>query len=848
MASPINRRLSRLILSARAAIAWERLWPAVAPMVGVLVLFVSSAWMGLWIGLSPTFKLVGLAVFAALFVAAGWRLARFALPGREDAMRRLERDAALDHRPLAAYEDELAVAPDRFSEGIWRVHRRRAEARLAALRWPFPRADLVPHDPYALRSAVGILAFIGVLVGAGALAERLITPFDFSDPAETAAGPQFRLDAWVTPPAYTGRGPLFLSAATRVETVDGIRVPSGSVLTVRGQGVDGLEVVVSDGTGEQAAEVAALPADEEGGAAASEGTVLIDRPMAVEVRQDGVTIDGWQFVADSDLPPTVTMTEAPTADARGQGFEVRYSLDDDYGIASAVGVVEPLDAPEDRRPLVDDPTFRLTLPGGRGMRGEARTTHDLSEHPYAGSVVSLTLEATDGAGQTGRSEPRAFRLPSRTFVNPLARAVVEQRAVLAMDANAHMDVVDTMDLLLIVAEDLAGAGGFLAMNAAYRDLVAASTDDELRAMLDSLWELALILENDGMSDAERALQAAQERLRQALEDGASPEEIARLTEELRQAMMDYMRQLAEQMQNMPQQQMDPNAQMLTQQNLDDMLRRLEELARQGRHEEAQALLNQLAQMMQNLQMAERGQGQQGDPMGQDGRMLDELGRMIQRQQELMDETYGMDQNGQQGSEQRFGNRPGQFGQPQMPGQRGEPRQNGQGMEGMSPQERAEAMQRLQEQQSQLQQELEDLMRRLEERGFDPDQRLGDAGESMGEAGEELGQGQPGRAVGDQADALDALREGAQGMAQQMAEARQGGEGDGQAMGPPEQGPPADPLGRTRRDGSVADTSRVQIPDEIEAQRARRILEELRSRLGDMDLPRLEREYLERLLP
>jgi hypothetical protein len=275
-----------------------------------------------------------------------------------------------------------------------------------------------------------------------------------------------------------------------------------------------------------------------------------------------------------------------------------------------------------------------------------------------------------------------------------------------------------------------------------------------------------------------------------------------------------MRQLAEQMQNQPQQQqIDPNAQTLTQQNLDDMLRRLEELARQGRTAEAEALLNQLAQMMQNLQMAQRGQGQQGDPMGPDGRMLDELGRMIQRQQELMDETYRMDQDGQQ-----------------QPGQ-----------------EMAEALRRLQEQQGQLQQELDDLMRRLEERGFEPGERLGDAGESMGEAGEELGRNQPGSAVGEQSDALQALREGAQGMAQQMAEAgQQPGEGEG--MGPPDQGPGRDPLGRARREGSVADTSRVQIPDEIETQRARRILQELRERLGDMDLPRLEREYLERLLP
>ena len=82
MATPLNRRLARLILGARAAIAWERLWPALAPMAGVLVVFVASAWMGLWVGLSPTVKLVLLGLFLLAFVAAGWRLARLTMPAR----------------------------------------------------------------------------------------------------------------------------------------------------------------------------------------------------------------------------------------------------------------------------------------------------------------------------------------------------------------------------------------------------------------------------------------------------------------------------------------------------------------------------------------------------------------------------------------------------------------------------------------------------------------------------------------------------------------------------------------------------------------------------------------------
>ena len=893
MASTFNRRLSRLVTAARAAIVWERLWPALAPMVGVLVLFVASAWMGLWLDLPAVVRAIGLGVFAVLFIASGWRLVRLTLPGRADAMRRLETDAHLDHRPLAAYEDELAPGGDAFAERVWRVHRERAEARLSALKVPLPNATLVPHDPYAMRSVVGLVLFVGLLVGAGALAERLITPFDFSEPAEASAGPQFRLDAWVTPPSYTGRSPLFLSAATRVETADGIRVPSGSVLTVRSQGVTGIDLYVSGQNGGGPQELTALSGEAAAAVSAMEGVVTIDGPMAVEVRQNGETVDGWRFVADADLPPTARFTEAPQNTQRN-AFELRYELDDDYGIASAEAVARPVEAPLARRPLVEDPTFALTLPGGAGMRGAARTVEDLTAHPYAGREVELTLHATDGLGQTGNSRPETFRLPARTFTNPVAKAIIEQRAKLAMDANAQLSVIDAIDLIMLDPDTIGTAGAFLAVNAAYHQLVAARSDDALREVLSALWEVALLLEDDGLSDAERALKAAQERLRQALEDGASEEEIARLTRELREAMQEYMRALARQMENQPQQQQgknDPNAREITQSDLDKMLQRIEELAKEGRQEEAEALLSELQQMMQNLQMAQRGQGQPGQQgqsgQSQEGQTLEELGRMIQRQQELMDETYGMNpgdqgqqgrgQGGQQGQgqgqgQERFGRGQqfggGQFGQPNPSGRfepgrgplgRPQPPQGGQGQPGqpgegqpggMSDQERAQALRDLGERQSQLRRELGELMQRLEDQGFAPGDRMGDAERSMGDAGEALGDHRAGEAVTDQADALQALREGAQSMAQQLAEAQQQqGDGNpGDQAGPAQQGPGRDPLGRARREGTYADTSRVGVPDEIESQRARRILQELRERLGDMTLPRLERDYLERLIP
>ena len=60
--------------------------------------------------------------------------------------------------------------------------------------------------------------------------------------------------------------------------------------------------------------------------------------------------------------------------------------------------------------------------------------------------------------------------------------------------------------------------------------------------------------------------------------------------------------------------------------------------------------------------------------------------------------------------------------------------------------------------------------------------------------------------------------------------------------------PVDPLGRSQSqaDGSDPGTG-VKVPDQIDTQRAREILEELRKRLSESNRPAYELDYLERLL-
>jgi hypothetical protein len=129
--------------------------------------------------------------------------------------------------------------------------------------------------------------------------------------------------------------------------------------------------------------------------------------------------------------------------------------------------------------------------------------------------------------------------------------------------------------------------------------------------------------------------------------------------------------------------------------------------------------------------------------------------------------------------------------------------------------------------------------------------LGSAGDAMGEAEGALGDGDADGAVDSQGRALEAMRKGAQGMAQAM----QQGQGQGQGPGPGQPGrngrqrvdQNTDPLGRPMRGRDYGDDVTVKVPGEIDAQRARRILEELRKRFGESARPQLELDYIERLL-
>ncbi|MSO67087.1 MAG: TIGR02302 family protein [Pseudolabrys sp.] len=838
--------LGRALNRARGSLLWEKLWPALATLAMAAGLFLALSWAGLWIALPPLGRAIGLFAFLVITAVAAVPLLLLRLPSQFDGLRRLDRSSGETHRPATTIADEIAAnGNDPVAQALWRAHVERAlmSARKLKAGWPQPRLSL--RDPLALRALTLILVVASFFVASGERVKRITTAFDWQGVVSPA---NFRIDVWVTPPVYTGRPPVMLQGLRPGETAQNtglaagtVAVPVGSQVVIRATGKVNFDVVRKGGIEEAPADVrAALPAGTE------ERRLVIKGNGSAAVHGVGGSDLTWNFTAIPDRAPTIELIKDPERQARGS-LRLDYKMDDDYGVVEAQATFALKDqAPADkpRHPLFNALDYALTLPQARTRSGAAQTTRDLTEHAWAGAEVVMTLVARDEASNEGRSEPHELTLPQRIFVKPIARALIEQRRVLALDAETRPLVLTALDALTIAPEHFTPELViYLGLRSIYHGLNNAKNDDAMRDVVARMWDMALQIEDGNVSQAEQALRQAQDALRQALERGASDEEIKKQMEQLRAAMDKFLQALAEEMRKNPQQlarPLDRNTRTLSQQDLKSMLDRLEQMARSGNKDAARQLLDQIQSMLENLQMARPGaQGEEGD----DDMMsaLDELGDMIRKQQQLRDKTF------KEGQDQR----------------RGQRNQRGKG----DPQ-----MGDLKQDQQALKDRLNKLLEQLRQRGLGQDQKgqgeksqgekgengksdggmgqLGDAGDAMGQAEGELGEGDAEGAVGSQGRALEAMRKGAQGLAQQM---QQNGMGMGQGPGQPGRNgrqradQNTDPLGRPLRGRDYGDDVTVKVPGEIDAQRARRILEELRKRFGESARPQLELDYIERLL-
>ncbi|WP_370331121.1 TIGR02302 family protein [Aquicoccus porphyridii] len=848
------------MVAERGTRAFWPFWSLAMAVLGVLMLGlhdmvpVEAVWAG---------AVVTLVAGLALLVRG---VRAFRLPREDEVLARL--DATMAGRPIQALMDAQAIgAGDPASRAVWEAHQGRMRARAETARAVRPDLRVSARDPYGLRYMAALVFLVALLFGSlvrvGSVAD--MTPGVGS--AEAAIGPSW--EGWIAPPGYTGRPTLYLNDLKAGE----IAAPEGSRITLRLYGPAGALRVIEDVSGApvrdaEAAETESEPAQDF--ALARAGSLAIEGPGGRR----------WDMALIPDMAPQIDATGPAEASAVGD-FTMPFEARDDYGVtAGRARITLDEDRVDRRYGLAIEPEPRdaievpLPLPVARGREDfEDVLIEDFSQHPWANLPVKLELRAEDAGGNLGQSPVQEIDLAARRFFDPMAAVVVEMRRDLLWNRDNARRIAQVLRAVSYKPEEgmFDRESDYLRLRFILRRIETGArygmSDETRDEIAEALWDLALLLEEGTLADALERMRQAQERLREAMKNGASEAEIARLMDELREATRDYLEQLqrefAEQNQrdgtDQPDQgESDENTMTMTQDDLQRMMDRIQELMEQGRMAEAQQALEELQQMMENMRMTEGQGGQGGQSPGQQA--MEGLAETLRDQQGLSDQAFrdlqeqfnpGANSGQSRGNEGRSGGMGrGEQHEGEGEGQSGEPGQQGEGQrpgQQGGPQDLGES---LAERQNQLRRQLDQQRGALPGAGTPGGdaarESLDRAGRAMDGAEEALREGDLAEAIDRQAEAMDNLRDGMRELGEQMAEEQRNNPGQqGQAADAMPGQNRSDPLGRNQRGAAGVEDNMLQGEDVY--RRARDLLDELRRRSGETARPETERNYIERLL-
>ncbi|MEM7729728.1 MAG: DUF4175 family protein, partial [Pseudomonadota bacterium] len=812
---------------------------------------------------------------------------RLRLPTRSDALRRLEATAGLDHRPLDAMRDAPALSP-----ALWPAHLRQARDDSNRIRRVGRVPALSSVDRFGLRVFAPLLLALALIVAFGFSVERTRRALsaEWLPPTNPYS---LAFEAWVDPPDYTGRPPIYAQG-------DGpIQAPEGSTLVVRAAGAPALPRPRYT-TQESARFLEARSL----GRNSVEARTIVDASGTLEwrigPRRELFTID-----VSPDRPPEIESLDPPETDKRDR-LVLRFDASDDYGVeAVRLEMVELTDglveatAFDSGSAEVDTQAGGFTDATGRALR------LDLTRHPLAGRKVVARLVAVDGAGQRGVSTPFYTTVPDRIFVEPLAKAIIEQRGLLLSGADdyalppqerADNDASDgTFDTYqtawrlgrapapvqraVALVEAVTDAPDpsvfndpvvYLGLRHVGHTLRYARSAEALHGLPDHMWTLAMRAEFGVLGTALQEMQEAEAALREGIARRAPQREIDTLFERYNQAVDAYMEELLKSATIT-----DPAAggggeSMGSTDEIQALLDAIEEANRVGDTEGARRALAQLAELLENMQMqitpgaGGGGEGSGEDEMTEEMReALEELAESLGEQRDLQDQTrqaerdelvreFGGETRGDTPSAQELADRqaalqelidglreeladtaeraaPGEAGEDGAPG----PQTGGGSGDQTGREPGAEGSGN----------EAGDDASAGGASGEDGTSEGGGGSgdafqralEAMRESEDALGRGAFGQSREAQGEAIAALRDAGDALSRELAAQR---ETDGEGG--------TDPLGRGL-DGLDSDNAESDIDPRDNAERSREILEELRRRAADAERDAQEQDYLDRLL-
>lgn len=497
---PIATHLARLRRRAHLVLTIEALAVASLAPLGVIVLFLIATLLGLggWRA-----DLIGLLALIAAILHARRHYAP-PLPAAID--RRIEHDSRLSHRPITAFEDRRALAgsasltdslTDPLTTTLWQSHRARTDAALRTARIGRPAPDLAAHDPFALRALL-LLALIAAWIAAGHQAgPRLARSFDLP---RLLPGSGIAVQAWITPPRWTGAAPILIKPSAHP-----ITVLTGSSLAL-----------ILTGGGSSPPAAAAGPHGIRFATIANgsyRATVPLTTPTTITIGPFWHRIARYRLIVAAPVPPTIGFTIPPYRDPDGKRIDFTWNVASPYGLTRLDLAFQPAILPPASLPPTRKPAPRpdhAAVPHPSPTHGEALL--DLLESPYAGMAVEARLIATNKAGQTGTSSPARITLPAPILHNATARALEAIRQSLALDP-AHRTALATRLAALATTPPGPITPGTKRDIASFAPRFAAGTAPHPEAQL---WGLVQRAEQGAAFRAAEQLAAARRALEAAL--------------------------------------------------------------------------------------------------------------------------------------------------------------------------------------------------------------------------------------------------------------------------------------------------------------------------------------------
>ncbi|MEI6986347.1 MAG: TIGR02302 family protein [Rhodospirillaceae bacterium] len=829
------------LITARLVLVWERMWRALWPASSLLGAFIAVALLDILPVLPGWLHGLTLLMSAAFLVyLVRRRYKNFRWPEESEALRRLERDSGLAHRPLLTLRDHPA-SDHPPSAAIWQAHCQQVASRASRLRLRLPHPKIGDHDPFHLRLVAALALVISAAWSWGdwplRLRAALVPQLDSPGRTTKAA-----FDLWLVPPTYTGFAPIFLHHAVTgqwqeksAEKSEPITVPAGSVVLARLSGGGGVpELMVNETRFRfKALDHRNFQVQE-----------ILRGGTAISIDQDGRTLGKWPISIIADRPPTIGFSGPPATGERGT-LRLEYFASDDYGIAAITATIRPDPttplrsqnshfsqfSPSPSSPNAISLPLPQPAPNQKNITGVS--VQDLTDSPWAGLPVLIGLSVTDTGDNHSKADEVAMMLPERIFANPIARQLISERKKL-MIAGEGARAATARALSAISIKPGAyhdDTVTFLALRVAVAQLFRDMNSEVPNAVAELLWQTALRLEDGGLSLAEHDFRDAERALAEALDRNAPAAELQLRINDLEAALGRVLESLERQAQNastpntgknLTADQIPTANQIIDGSDLESMITALRDMAETGSRKDARQLLTNLRQLLDNLRGDDGGNPDQAKNL----EALHRLEDITAGQHELLDRSLrAQPENESNDSPDQDGSSPSptlqSLPRPYLtrppitgPNRRGKPAGNDEANK-----------------QGQLRHQLGETMQQLDEIIGEIPQSLGRAERAMNDAERTLSQG--GNAAASQAQAVDELQQGMRGLVNKM-----GGSGVGR-----------DPLGR-RLPGFGAPglgSSNVKVPKQGNIQRSREILDELRRRANQGERPRHELNYIERLL-